>query len=84
MMVMDVVYWMILSDDKEVKLHRILKRMKVMHLHYHDDVLMKMVQQISVYNLDDIINKTFLCINNLLGSHSSSAYAASDAFENDI
>jgi hypothetical protein len=51
MMVMDVVYWMILSDDKEVKQRHKLNLMMVMHLHYHDDVLKKMVLQIWAYNL---------------------------------
>jgi hypothetical protein len=46
-----------------------------------------MVQQILVYNLNEInllIKKKYCFFLNLLGSHSSSAYAASDALENDI
>jgi hypothetical protein len=56
MKVMDAVYLMILSDDMEEKQRHKVKRMRALHLHYHDDVLMKMVQQILVYNLNKIIN----------------------------
>jgi hypothetical protein len=56
MKVMDAVYLMILSDDREGKQRHKVKRMRALHLHYHDDVLMKMVQQILVYNLNKIIN----------------------------
>ncbi len=77
MMVMDVVYLRKLSDDKEVKQRHKLNQMMVMDLHYHDDVLKKMVRQILVYNLDKnsfIINKNYLFFFfHLLGSHSSSA-----------
>jgi hypothetical protein len=51
MKVMDVVYLLAFYDDKEVKqLHKVML-MKTRFLHYHDDVLTKMVQQILVYNL---------------------------------
>jgi hypothetical protein len=55
MKVMDAVYLMILSDDMEGKQRHKVKRMRALHLHYHDDVLMKMVQQILVYKLDHIL-----------------------------
>jgi hypothetical protein len=51
MMVMNVVYLSAFYDDKVVKQLHILNPMMVTHLHYHDDVLKKMVQQILVYNL---------------------------------
>jgi hypothetical protein len=56
MRVMDAVYLMALFDDREVKQRHKVKQMKVRHLHYHDDVLRKMAQQILVYNLKKIID----------------------------
>ncbi len=51
MMVMDIVYLVVFYDDKEVKQLHIMMRMKTRFLRSHDDVLRKMVQRISVYNL---------------------------------
>ncbi len=58
MMEMDVVYLIVFSNDKEVKKLRIMMLMKIKFLQYHDDVLMKMVQQILVYNL---FNELSIC-----------------------
>ena len=53
-MVMDAVYLTILLNDMEVKQRRKVKRRKDQYLHYHDDVLLRMVQRILVYNLEEL------------------------------
>ena len=53
MMAINAAYLMIVSDGKEAKQHHILTLTMVLNLHYHDDVSMKMVQQISVYSLTE-------------------------------
>lgn len=52
-MVMDAVYLKMLLNDMGVNQRRKVKRRKDPCLHYHDDVLLRMVQRISVYNLED-------------------------------
>jgi hypothetical protein len=53
-MVKDGIY---LFDDVEVKMHRREKRMTGEFLQHHDDVWMKMVQQILVYKWDHILQE---------------------------